>query len=69
LVEILSIKWLSYTDEIFLSVKLLNIAVTSYSETNFYGMIQLLLFFFGFGDGVAGVFGLVGVLKHNRSSQ
>jgi len=24
--------------------------------------------FFGFGDGVAGVFGLVGVLKHNRSS-
>jgi len=24
--------------------------------------------FFGFGDGVAGVFGLVRVLKHNRSS-
>jgi hypothetical protein len=24
--------------------------------------------FLGFGDGVAGVFGLVGVLKHNRSS-
>jgi len=28
----------------------------------------MLLCLFGFGDGVAGVFGLVGVLKHNRSS-
>jgi hypothetical protein len=29
---------------IFPTVKLLNVVVTSYSETNFYGMIQLLLF-------------------------